>query len=139
MAVYTLEIEDNYDFELIGISSHEKDYRLAWALNKRMDWKMIRIADVLIEQKNSVSSHAQFRYLHQLDHTIITMIDNNTPGGYLLPDASQFDYLIKIENARVDLGDVFLRKIKSAQFVLAAFELNIDKLKSKQNLLYEYR
>ena len=33
---YTLEEEYEYDFRLIGISCHEKDYRICWGLNNRL-------------------------------------------------------------------------------------------------------
>lgn len=139
MAVFILDIEEDYDFDLIGISSHEKDYRLAWSLNRCMRWKMVRIDDILIHQKNEISRHAQFRFIHPVEQTIITLIDNKTPGGFFLPDVQQFDYVIKIENERYGCDDTFYKKLRSTPFVLTAYTLQIDKIKSKQNLLYEFR
>ena len=59
MAFHTLEIEDEYDFEIIGVSSHEKDYRLAWSLNKTLGWRLVRIEDAVVEGKRSTTHHAR--------------------------------------------------------------------------------
>ncbi len=139
MPIYTLEIEDNYDFDLIGISSHEKDYRLAWALNKCMFWRMVRIADIDVQQKSSRSAHGQFRFSHPIEQTVITLIDNKTQDGFFMQELQQFDYLLKIENERFGCDDAFYKKLRTTPFVLTAYPLQIEKLKSKQNLLYEYR
>jgi hypothetical protein len=139
VATYTLDIEDNFDFELIGISSHEKDYRLAWALNKRMGWRMIRKTDIELIGKKLMTVHAQFSYVHPQDQTVITLIDNKTPEGLFLPEVTQFDYVLKIESPREDCDDAFFRKIRSTPFVLTAYPIEIQKLKSKHNLLHEFR
>jgi hypothetical protein len=139
VTTYTLDIEDNYDFDLMGISSHERDYRLAWSLNRCMDWKLTRIDNIIIDHKTGTTEHAQFRFTDITEQSVITLIDNKTPNGLFLPEAQQFDYLLKIDNDRNGCDDLFFKKIRSAQFVITAYPLEVSKLKSKQNLLYEYR
>jgi hypothetical protein len=140
VAVYHLDIEeDYYDFELVGISSHEKDYRLAWAMNRKLNWKLSRRADIVLVQKYAESRHAQFRYVHPVEQTIITLIDNKTEDGFLLPELQQFDYVLKIDDAYKAADDAFYRKLRTVPFVLAVHVLDIARLKSKQNLIYEYR
>ena len=39
---YYLEDAYEYDFLLIGISCHEKDYRLSWALNQNLSLQLIK-------------------------------------------------------------------------------------------------
>ena len=140
MPVYQLDIEeDYYDFELIGISSHEKNYRLAWAMNKGMGWKLARMKDIVINGKHETSSHAQFQFAHPVEQTIVTLIDNKTEDGFLLPELHQFDYVLKIEDAYTDIDDLFYKRLRSVSFVLAVHSLDISKLKSRQNLVYEPR
>ena len=38
----TLSFEYDYDFQLIGLYCHVKDYRLAWALNKRFEFDFVK-------------------------------------------------------------------------------------------------
>ena len=42
---YHLEEEYEYDFELFGISTHEKDYRLCWAINNSLNISLERSSE----------------------------------------------------------------------------------------------
>ena len=139
MAFHTLEIEEEYDFEIIGVSSHEKDYRLAWSLNKCLGWRLKRIQDIEIRGKRSISVHAQYRWVHPVDQTVFTLIDNNTPEGMFMPDLPQFDYLLKIEMSGDELEDEFFQQLRNADFVLAIQLQDVNKLKYKNHLLDESR
>ena len=139
MAFHTLEIEEEYDFEIIGVSSHEKDYRLAWSLNKTLDWRLVRIADAVVEGKRSTTHHARFRWTHPVDQTVFTLIDNKTPEGTLMPDLTQFDYLLKIEQPVESTMRKLQEGLRKTDFVLAFQLQEVDKLKFKDHLLDENR
>ena len=139
MAFHTLEIEDEYDFEIIGVSSHEKDYRLAWSLNKTLGWRLVRIEDAVVEGKRSTTHHARFRWTHPVDQTVFTLIDNKTPEGTFMPDLMQFDYLLKIELPSESSMKKLQSGLRKTDFVLAFQRQEVDKLKYKDNLLDENR
>ena len=139
MAFHTLEIEDDYDFEIIGVSSHEKDYRLAWSLNKTLGWRLVRIEDAVVEGKRSTTHHARFRWTHPVDQTVFTLIDNKTPEGTFMPDLMQFDYLLKIELPSESSMKKLQSGLRKTDFVLAFQRQEVDKLKYKDNLLDENR
>ncbi len=139
MAFHTLEIEDEYDFEIIGVSSHEKDYRLAWSLNKSLGWRLVRIEDAVVEGKRSTTHHARFRWTHPVDQTVFTLIDNKTPEGTFMPDLMQFDYLLKIEQPSESSMKKLQSGLRKTDFVLAFQRQEVDKLKYKDNLLDENR
>ena len=139
MAFHTLEIEDEYDFEIIGVSSHEKDYRLAWSLNKSLGWRLVRIEDAVVEGKRSTTHHARFRWTHPVDQTVFTLIDNKTPDGTFMPELLQFDYLLKIEQPSEAVMKKLQTGLRKTDFVLAFQRQDVDKLKHKDNLLDENR
>ncbi len=139
MAFHTLEIEEEYDFEIIGVSSHEKDYRLAWSLNKQMGWRLVRIQDAVAEGKRSTTQHARFRWVHPVDHTVFTLIDNKTPEGTFMPDMAQFDYILKVEQPSESTMEALFNELRETKLVLAFQLQNVDKLKFKSNLLDEDR
>ncbi len=139
MAFHTLEIEDEYDFEIIGVSSHEKDYRLAWSLNKTLGWRLVRIQDAVIEGKRSTTHHARFRWTHPVDQTVFTLIDNKTPEGTFMPDLMQFDYLLKIEHAVESTMKKLQEGLRKTDFVNAFQKQEVEKLKFKDHLLDENR
>jgi hypothetical protein len=139
VAFHTLEIEDEYDFEIIGVSSHEKDYRLAWSLNKTFGWHLVRIEDAKLDGKRSTTYHARFRWMHPVDQTVFTLIDNITPEGTFMPDLAQFDYLLKIEQPVDSTMKKLLEGLRKTNFVLASQRQEVDKLKFKDHLLDENR
>jgi hypothetical protein len=139
VAFHTLEIEDEYDFEIIGVSSHEKDYRLAWSLNKTLGWRLVRIQDAVIEGKRSTTHHARFRWTHPVDQTVFTLIDNKTPEGTFMPDLMQFDYLLKIEHAVESTMKKLQEGLRKTDFVNAFQKQEVEKLKFKDHLLDENR
>ena len=46
--IHKLAFDFESDFKLIGIASHENDYRLSWAINKSLNIDFIKADDLLI-------------------------------------------------------------------------------------------
>jgi hypothetical protein len=136
MATHILEYKEEYDFELIGISSHEKDYRLVWAINKSLKWALFRKPDLEVQLKSNKSMHASFEYRDPIDKRLYTLIENHGSEGYLLPEMTSWDFVLKVEDSYDDLSQDFYRQLRKTTFVLAVAPLVTEKLKSKQNLIF---
>jgi hypothetical protein len=122
---------------LIGISCHEKEYRLAWSLNQLLGWNLARVEDVLNPDQKTHCEHACFVFEDEEMRTVFTLVENATSQGALLPELLKWDYLLKIEyNVEID-SDQLLRTIRKSPFVLAAIPLLVEKLKLKQNLIFQ--
>ena len=136
---YTLEEEYEYDFRLIGISCHEKDYRICWGLNNRLRLSLAkdgRGIEVLIKKTNEFSKHALYSYFQEDTENEFMLLNNWSSSGHLVPERAHADYLFLIkESYDVNLEELIL-KIKSIPFVLTAFEVKVGDLKSKENLLF---
>lgn len=136
MPVHILEIDDDYSFDLIGISSHVHDYRLAWALNKHMGWMLTRQRDLEVKSAKNVSYHALFEFDHEQEMTLIALLSNKSENGFLLPELQQFDYLLKIENLQHELSDEFYRQLRKTSFIQTVMVVDASKIKSRHNLIY---
>ena len=136
---YTLEEEYEYDFRLIGISCHEKDYRICWGLNNGLRLSLAKEEkgiEVLIKKTNEFSKHAVYSYFQEDTENEFTLLNNRSNAGYLVPEQAQADYLFMIkESYDVDIL-ALISKIKSIPFVLTAFEVKVGNLKSKENLIF---
>ena len=56
-----LDIEYTYDFELLGLISSAKGYRLAWEINRLLGVRLVKQPDLVIYGKNkSVLSYSHF-------------------------------------------------------------------------------
>ena len=142
MAKNKLIIEYDYEFCLYGIISISKDYRLAWLINKYLDLHLKKAEDIKISflnDENLVISN----YLYETEHAQLRMLKNKSEDrksdkmSYLIPELNKFDYLI-MKNGRIgDLSDQELlreiQKIGEVQYIVA---LDINKLKSKENLIF---
>jgi hypothetical protein len=137
---YSLDEEVDYDFKLIGISCHEKDYRLCWGINSVTELNLERqprdVQPIPTKKKPEVSSHPLFSGFEYDDENEYHLIVNRTPEGYLIPEKPQADYLLLIrDNFPIDLEQL-CRDIKSIPFVLTVFMLEPETLKSRDNLIF---
>jgi hypothetical protein len=135
-----LKIDDGINFKIIGISSHENDYRLVWAVNNQLNTRFIRIDNLsLFDQKlNDTMEFSKYGYTDEDKCLKFNLISNRCPNGFLFPQVKNFDYLFQIfgEISETEVRDM-LRKLKSVAVVSAAFELSPEKLKSAGRILME--
>jgi hypothetical protein len=137
---YSLDDEVEYDFKLIGISCHEKDYRLCWGINSVMEFTLERTEKELqtfpTKKNPQVSTHTLFSAFDQDSENEFHLIVNRTSMGYLIPEKPQADYLFLIkEDGGLDINDL-LQRLRSISFVLTTFMIEVETLKSKDNLLF---
>lgn len=159
MGKHTLQVEYDYDFILIGIASHEKDYRLCWAVNNQLEFELAKGDSLEIKGKRQAtpSFFSLYTYENQEDLIEYSVLANmseskvtkqktpslfddeeNSPGKeWLIPEYKQMNYLMVIRG-EVDAKKVseIVKKIQAIDLVQAAVNLNVDQLKSKQNLIF---
>ena len=162
MGKHTLQVEYDYDFVLIGISSHEKDYRICWALNKQLEIELTKVDSLEIKGKkdNTPSFFSLYKYdnseefkeysvLANLSESkssegkMLTLFDDETTSSnaskneWLIPEHKQMNYFFVIKG-EVDEYDVdkIAQKIQKIDLVQAVVKINANQLKTKQNLIY---
>jgi hypothetical protein len=136
---YKLDISDEFDFQLIGISSHEKDYRVAWAINLALGWNLERQEEVttLSKNKKSQSDHGVFSFEAEEDKTMFVLVENRSSTGLLLPSLQQFQYLLKVENLADERMQEIIVQLKKSPLILTAYEVPLNAAKEKQNLIFD--
>jgi hypothetical protein len=139
MAKFLLEEEYEFDFTLLGISSHVKDYRLCWAVNKALDLDLIKLEnEIIIRQKNGEhqSSFSIYYYLDEDNEIEFELICNRDVHGYLIPELKSADYFLKISEFYDGDIDDLVNVLRKTNLINMAFKIDVDTLRSKQNLLY---
>jgi len=130
--------EDYYGFDLIGISCHEKNYRLAWSLNRGMNWMLSKEDDIERKNKGVISNHALFKYDDTLGN-VFTLIENRAPDAIYLSHLSQFDYLLMINHEGEFPLETTLHDIRKCAFIITAYPFSVQTLKNKELLLFELK
>ncbi len=136
----TLDIDYDYEFLLIGISCHSRDYKLCWAINKQLGFNFIKDDELVlpIKKNQTATSFSKFSYSDEDKRLHYILMSNKGTNDYLVPEQKkQADYLLKIEGllTRSEQEEI-LNKLKQVETIQLAFIIEIEELKSKQNLIF---
>jgi hypothetical protein len=135
---HTLEIEYDYDFVLIGISSHEKDYRICWAINNKLGLNLVKAEPLEIKDKkqDDLSHFSLFSFELPDEFREYFVIANRSEKGLLIPEQKQVDYFFIMRGEEEDESIMEkIRLIKEISLVQMAFRIDVNSLRSKQNLI----
>ena len=138
MAKYKLLLEDDYDFDLIGICSSHSDYRLCWGINSALGIVLAKSDDYAIRTKKEGDHlYSFYEYYDEIEHVeyyLVKNVSNNFKK--LIPEKEQVDYFLIIKNNIIlDINNT-LNSLKKIDSILTAFIFDVEDLKSKANLLF---
>jgi hypothetical protein len=137
MTKLLLNIEEEYDFYLIGISCHAKDYRLCWEMNRLLNIDLARTEDLDLNLKTSIGKFSFYEFIDEENYSEYYLIANRSTKGFLIPEQKNTDFLFMIKGAAYDsVIDEISEKISSSEIVLTSYNIDVNSLKSKQNLLF---
>jgi len=130
------------DFDLYGLIATIKDYKLAWLLNKALKINMVRQPDINMDFISG-GRLVLCNYLYSTEHLSIRMVKNkdveqSQSTNYLIPEMSNFDFIFQVDGLEnLVLEDDFEKKVKSIPEVEYFTRIDISKLKSKENLIFD--
>lgn len=135
-----LVIEYNYDFELIGLASTLKGYKLAWEINQALHIQLIKQPDLVVGFKNNEEKAFSF-YAFGTQLNRLKLFKNkpseNEPGKYfLIPEFPHFDFIILASMEDHYTHQQLLDLIKSIPSVQFAATIPLEGLKSKSNFIF---
>ena len=136
MARLKLDIEPDPEVSVIGISSHVRDHRLCWSINRALDMELTRRRTGIEEMQSG--RPAEFTAFDQYDEETqanCTLVNNHSTEGVLLRDLRQADFFLVVDKDWREQPGEMLGKLRSAEFVLAAFPLSFTQLKEGHKLL----
>ena len=137
---YHLEEEYEYDFDLYGISSHEKDYRICWAINNLLGLSLERTAEnievIFNQQEKQNSQFPIFKF--ERDDVLETyyLIGNKFENHQLIEEQKHVDFFLMVKSSGVMSSNDFIDKLKDIPFVLAVNKVDVSILQSKKNLIF---
>lgn len=135
-----LEIDYYYDFELLGVISAAKGYKLAWEINKTLSIRLVKQPDLILTSKNQIAvSYTYFSY--ETNAAMFKLFRNRPQEAesgklFLVPEYPHLDYILMIRGedqfTENPLQEV-LRNISSIELI--AF-IPLDALKSKDTFIF---
>jgi hypothetical protein len=136
MAKIKLDLEPSPDIPLIAISSHVNDHRLCWSLNKALGLQMARRRQDIEDQGPEGNAwFAAFDQFGDPDGADWSLIANHAPEGVLVPEQRQADFFLVPGTDDPLAMEHLLRTVRQADFVLTAYIVQANSLRSAHKLL----
>lgn len=137
--VHKLSSKSEFDFLLIGISSHENDYRICWAINQQLEILLTRVESLIIQNRkhSELQEFALFTYSNETAHLDYNLISNRCDNGFLVEEMKNIDFLLQVSG---EIDDIFektlLENLKITPIITTAFVIDTNNLKSKDRLVF---
>lgn len=154
-----LEFEDE-SFQLIAIYSSLEGYRMAYLINKNLRTKLEREAtDIDFNHSEYHAFYSLYSFKDPKAYYSVELVTNKFKGEpkkilstgslfneekfsskeiNLIPEYSKVDFFLKISEEILPKEFIrILNKINQIPGVQAAYAIEVDKLKNKQNLIFE--
>lgn len=135
-----LVIEYDYDFELAGIISTSKGYKLAWDINRKLGVNLVRQPDLAVGFKNQQEKFYSFyafeTRINRLKLFKNKPVDYETGKYFLVPEYPRFDFIILSASEDTEFTTMMLQGIKEIQTVELIAPIPTASLKSKSNFIF---
>src|SRR5690554_969215 len=135
----TLKYEIDLNFILIAITCPLKDYRLCYYINKLTSLDLRKTEDHETWTGDNTSLYfPKYSYINTTEETEFYLIGNKgLDSGYLLPELRGSDYFLIIKEFidDIDLKTIY-KALNKIQHIVVATEIDPQKLKSKENLVF---
>lgn len=136
VAKHKLDMDPDPEVMLIGISCHENDYRLCWALNRELGIDLVRRASDITEPgPEKMASYSAFDHTDEEHEARWTLVHNHSADGILLKEHKQADYFLVVDESAPITAHELIDRVRRAEFVLTAFALDARTERGAHKLL----
>lgn len=134
--------EINFDFQLIGITSSVKDYKIAWSINKKLNLNLHRKDDHQVMVNNQLYEFTL--YFDEPDPELFLRLFSNKPVTLekvtdikLIPEMPHFDYILMRQGESQSISVKSLQKLlKEVPVIEYLSVLNLEKLRYKEHFIF---
>lgn len=134
-----LSFELDLDFILIALTTHLKDYRLCYHINKELNTNFRKVADysLNLSANNEPLQFSQYYFNIEASETEFYIIANYSAADYLIPELKSVDYFILIKN-HFDEEDLshMINRLKYINCVTGVKQIDPKTIRSNENLLF---
>lgn len=137
MSKFSLEIEEDFEFFMLGICSHIKDYRLCWEINRILEVELSKEDDLEIVSKGEVKSYSFNACEEPSMPNDYYLISNKSEFGYLIPEEKNCDYFLIVKGAISETDkEKIIALLNGSKNILTTYCLKAKTLKSRNNLIF---
>ena len=135
-----LVIDYDYDFDLIGIISAAKGYKLAWLINHCLQVQLIKQPDMVVGFKNNIEKKFSF-YAYETRLNRLKLFRNRPTDAdqgkyFLIPEFPHYDFIFLAQMEEHYTDQAILAALKTINDVQMAAYIPTEGLKSKSNFVF---
>ena len=122
MKFFKLKTKDNVaDYSILGISSHENDYRLIWNINDKLGLSFTHC-------DNPINSNGNDFTCFEDNEKGLLLVSNRCDNGFLFDKYKNLDFILKFEK-NLDEAELskWIHDLRKAPLVSAIFNIPINK------------
>lgn len=132
-----------YNYRLIGIATHLKDYRVAFFLNKVLSITLSKREDLTFSIKNK-GKHYSFEkqtFIDEANEVEYILLQNKCAGNLFLKSLKNFDFIFIVKTEKeIDFTEDLLQKMEAIEnFAITHLIEKISKIEEdlvKKYLIY---
>ena len=129
--VHIIDDEIKLDMTVLAINSHVKGYSLCWYINKKLCTNFTK-TEIFIGENQEVFSAFEAKH----ENTKITLANNKSKKGFLLPDKRNIDFFIIFEpEIKNTHKEEFISKLREISKILLIFEVDLEKEQEAHRLI----
>jgi hypothetical protein len=110
-------------FSIVGISSHENDYRLSWSINEQMNLSFAQ------NNCHETAEGKEFScFVHEDDDQTVMLVSNRCENGFLLEKYKNFDFFLKFyPELDESKTSEWLRNLKKVPLISTVISIPVTK------------
>jgi hypothetical protein len=132
-----LSVNDQDIPVIIGLVSHDPDYKLSLKLNRKLDISLKNIDPVLFQdEEGKIFQFSKFSGSSLAQNSGFQLVSNRAGKNFLLKRLINIDYLLLIQDPEKNLKqESIISQIREIESITGVFNIDIKTLKDK-NLKY---
>ena len=142
MKTIKLSIDYDFDFEVIGLITSLKGYKLAWCINNELRIDLRKEEDISIDflkegklviiNYNFKTEHSNFRLIKNKSCEFV-----NIASPYLIPELKEYDYFIQLQDENSGLNALSIKdRLNNISGIEYIKIVETENLKSRDNLIF---
>ena len=135
---HKLSIKEVFDFKLIGISSHENDYRVSWAINQYLNFNLTKTDNHIAfnEKKGEKQEFSLFIFEDEDNFLKYILVSNRCDDGFLLQELKNIDFFLQVHgDYSIKEFEGLVDKLRGIDIILTTIIIDPNKLKSRKSLI----
>lgn len=137
---HKLTVKPDYRFLLLGISSHENDYHLCWAMNQHLNFDLQKRADFVVFNTKLRENQSFSMFTWEDEEGLLTyyLLSNRCDNGFLIEEFRNIDFLLQVHGEiKKASRDKLLQSLNKIDVIITSFIIDPQTLKSRDRLLIQ--